>query len=628
MRPIKVFIAYAREDRAYVDTLLKFLAPLRKSNRLKVWYDGEIIPGTEWEQDIKNNLGNADIILLLMSAESLSSDYFYDKEMAEALERHEAETSVVIPVILRYCSWEDTPMSELQALPDNAKPVKAWIHESAAYKSIVDGIKDAMQMIKEREEAIREKKRKEEEYRKRLEAERKKRKEEEARKHREAEERKRRDRELQKQREREKLEEERRKRKEDEEWKNHEIEELKRRQIEIQQALNRDKALRISRKSEEAEREKVGEENRNQGETKHSEQTKIELQNGLKRILVKARAGAVKNYVIVKKYTEKALKFDFSNNEALQIEKEASEILDQRKQKIVNLYKVLLYALYAVASITVVFGILNWKDSQQEDIKTQGKPPPTNIKYEPTESLSSVELFPEPIQRLLNDMVFVEGGTFNMGCTREQVNCQDDEKPIHEVILDNFNIGKYEITQDQWEVVMGNNPSHFKECGSQCPVEKVGWKDVQDFIQKIDSITNKRFRLPTEAEWEYAARGGNVEISSKYAGTDVFVSNVGWCSHPTTSSTHKVGAKKSNELGLYDMSGNVWEWCDDWYSENYYKNSPRNNPQGPSTAQTYRVIRGGSWSKDFNGCRVSLRSGSLPLNTYRDVGFRLAQTLE
>ncbi len=235
-------------------------------------------------------------------------------------------------------------------------------------------------------------------------------------------------------------------------------------------------------------------------------------------------------------------------------------------------------------------------------------------------------IIPKPIQQLMDDMVLVKGGTFEMGCTSEQTNCDEDEKPVHTVTLDNFNIGKYEITQEQWQAVMGGNPSYFKDCGDQCPVEDVSWDDTQEFIKKLNRMIGKTFRLPTEAEWEFAARGGTKSKGFRYAGSDN-IDEVAWnWDMETQLQTHTVGTKKSNELGLYDMSGNVWEWCNDWYDEDYYKNSPRNNPKGPGTSQTYRVLRGGSWSYNANYCRVADRFRYRPYNTDATVGFRLAQT--
>jgi formylglycine-generating enzyme required for sulfatase activity len=220
------------------------------------------------------------------------------------------------------------------------------------------------------------------------------------------------------------------------------------------------------------------------------------------------------------------------------------------------------------------------------------------------------------------EMVFVRGGTFTMGCTAEQgSDCQDDEKPAHEVTLSDFYIGKYEVTQQEWQAVMGVNPSGFKGC-SQCPVENVSWEDAQDFISKLNNKTGLTYRLPTEAEREYAARGGASGLGYKYAGSDN-LDQVAWHDGNSGGKTHPVGQKQANELGLYDMSGNVWEWCQDWYGD--YPSSAQRNPKGTG-AGSYRVCRGGSWHGDPQDCRVADRGSVDPGRRLGNLGLRLART--
>ena len=217
------------------------------------------------------------------------------------------------------------------------------------------------------------------------------------------------------------------------------------------------------------------------------------------------------------------------------------------------------------------------------------------------------------------EMVAVKGGTFTMGATSEQRrNAYDDEMPTHSVTLSDYYIGKFEVTQELWEAVMGSNPSSFK--GSKLPVEQVRWDDCQTFIRKLNSLTGANFRLPTEAEWEYAARGGNRSGGYKYSGSNS-ISKVAWYDGNSGSKTHAVGTKSPNELGIYDMSGNVYEWCQDWYGS--YSSGSQTNPQGPSSG-SYRVARGGSWYDYARGCRVSSRNGSEPDGRTDDLGLRLA----
>ena len=251
-----------------------------------------------------------------------------------------------------------------------------------------------------------------------------------------------------------------------------------------------------------------------------------------------------------------------------------------------------------------------------------------NVYKLPVYNLEKIIILPEI------EMVFVQGGTFTMGCTDEQgSDCASDEKLAHQVTLSDYYIGKYEVTQGFWKKVMGNNPSRFINCGDDCPVESVSWNDCQEFISKLNQLTGKRFRLPTEAEWEYAARGGSkASYQTKYAGSNAF-GEVAWYGDNSDVNypggfeengrklgTHTVGTKKPNALGIYDMSGNVWEWCNDWFGD--YSSGGVMNPKGASTG-SYRVIRGGSWGGNGYYNRVSNRSIDYPSGSYDYLGFRL-----
>ena len=216
------------------------------------------------------------------------------------------------------------------------------------------------------------------------------------------------------------------------------------------------------------------------------------------------------------------------------------------------------------------------------------------------------------------DMVRVEAGTFTMGATPEMKKPDKDEKPAHQVTLTNdYYIGKYEVTQALWQAVMGNNPSNFK--GDNLPVEQVSWDDCQEFISKLNSITGKTFRLPTEAEWEYAARGGKKSRGYQYSGSNN-ISDVAWYKDNSDSKTHTVGSKQANELGIYDMTGNVWELCQDWYGK--YSSSSQTNPTGANSG-SYRVRRGGCRGISARYCRSSYRSFDAPGCRDSSIGLRL-----
>lgn len=221
-------------------------------------------------------------------------------------------------------------------------------------------------------------------------------------------------------------------------------------------------------------------------------------------------------------------------------------------------------------------------------------------------------------------MLLVEGGNFDMGGADDEA--FDWEKPVHPVNLGSFYLGKYPVTQGVWQAVMGNSPSRFN--GSQRPVEMVSWRDAQEFIKKLNHMTKRHYRLPSEAEWEYAARGGvhRQQDGYLYAGSDK-LKEVGWYAENSDDETKAVGLKYPNELGLYDMSGNVWEWCKDWFDEKYYqvcdKKKRMQDPQGPAQG-VYRVIRGGSWLDVPQYCRVASRNNFEPARRVDDLGFRRA----
>ena len=217
------------------------------------------------------------------------------------------------------------------------------------------------------------------------------------------------------------------------------------------------------------------------------------------------------------------------------------------------------------------------------------------------------------------EMVKVEAGTFMMGATPEMEKPNSDEKPLHQVTLINdYYMGKYEVTQALWEAVMGSNPSYFK--GDNLPVEKVSWNDCQEFISKLNSLTGRKFRLPTEAEWEYAARGGKKRRGYQYSGSSN-ITDVAWYDGNSGSKPHPVGTKQANELGIYDMSGNVHEWCSDWYGS--YSSSSQTNPTGADSG-SFRVFRGGGWGIYARGCRLSYRYIFTPDDRRSYLGLRLA----
>lgn len=227
-------------------------------------------------------------------------------------------------------------------------------------------------------------------------------------------------------------------------------------------------------------------------------------------------------------------------------------------------------------------------------------------------------------------MIWVEGGDFLMGCTSEQGSCDSDEQNVRRVTVDGFYIGMLEVAQSQWEKVVGTSvyqqrnkkdaSASMAGVGPDYPMYYVSWEEAMEFCRLLSNKTGKTYTLPTEAQWEYAARGGKKADGTKYAGSNM-IDAVAWYTDNSGSSTHPCGTKRANALGIYDMSGNVWEWCKDWYSSSY-TSYDTNNPTGPSSGSN-RVLRGGGWDRDASSCRVASRNCNSPGVRYREYGFRV-----
>ena len=232
-------------------------------------------------------------------------------------------------------------------------------------------------------------------------------------------------------------------------------------------------------------------------------------------------------------------------------------------------------------------------------------------------SAPSADIIPFTVNGVTFNMIKVDGGTFMMGATGEQENPYEDEKPVHQVIISTYYIGETEVTQALWQAVMEENPSEFK--GSNLPVENVSWYDCQKFIEKLNILTSRQFRLPTEAEWEFAARGGNKSRDTQYSGSKK-IADVAWYAKNSKNKTHPVKTKKANELGIYDMSGNVWERCYDYFKK--YESYAQTNPI-VSESGTDRVCRGGGCINNVRDCRSAYRNSYIPINRNYFLGLRL-----
>ena len=271
-----------------------------------------------------------------------------------------------------------------------------------------------------------------------------------------------------------------------------------------------------------------------------------------------------------------------------------------------------------------VAAVSNANDVMQDNVSTnstsssQSATTTSGFSSTPSVSFGSNEISIPVKNGITIDMVKVEAGTFKMGATSEMENPYSWEQPVHQVTLTrDYYICKYEVSQALWKIVMGSNPSNLK--GDNLPVEQVSWNDCQEFISKLNSMTGKKFRLPTEAEWEYAARGGRKSRGYQYSGSSN-ISNVAWYENNTGSKTHPVGTKQANELGIFDMSGNVWEWCQDLHGS--YVSSSQTNPSGANSGSD-RVCRGGSCYYDARNCRSSCRGYGSPGGCSCGLGLRL-----
>ena len=279
----------------------------------------------------------------------------------------------------------------------------------------------------------------------------------------------------------------------------------------------------------------------------------------------------------------------------------------------------------AVAAVSNSAAVSNANDVMQDNVSasstsSSSSQSATTTGFSSTPSLSSGgNTISIPVKNGITiDMVKVEAGTFKMGATSEMENPYSWEQPVHQVTLTrDYYICKYEVSQALWKIVMGSNPSNLK--GDNLPVEQVSWSDCQEFISKLNSMTGKRFRLPTEAEWEYAARGGRKSRGYQYSGSSN-ISNVAWYENNSGSKTHPIGTNQANELGIYDMSGNVWEWCQDRLGS--YVSSSQTNPTG-AVSGPLRVCRGGSCYYDARNCRSSCRGYGTPDGCSCGLGLRL-----
>ena len=486
---IEVFFAYSHEDEQLWDKLANHLKPLQREGIISTWYDRDISAGSEWENAIDIHLNSAQIILLLISADFMASDYCYGVEMNKAMERHQGNEAIVIPIILRPVYWQITKFSQLQALPEDGKPVITWKHQDEAFLDIVQGIKN------------------------------------------------------------------------------------------VTQSLNNQPIVEVKN------REQV---------TENSEETLTEF------------------------VVEKDI-----NNKSYPV---------CQPQLITDYLSSLPNHLTSVTHQQFQFPVIT--------VNNQGK--------EINRVTKTAAYFTEYLGRGINlEMVYIPGGTFMMGTEDEEIerlvnkyksNRFRREQPIHQVTVKPFYMGKFQVTQAQWQEVadwgkidkeLKLNPSYLQ--GNNLPVETVSWFDAVEFCQRLSKKTGREYRLPSEAQWEYACRAGTTApfhfgetITGKlanYRASEIFAQELkGEYRRKTTS----VGTFTPNNFGLYDMHGNVWEWCADSWHENYQGTPNDDGVWEVNGNSNFHVVRGGSWGRFPDYCRSAYRGDTIRRVDFSyTLGFRV-----
>jgi formylglycine-generating enzyme len=534
--PLHTFIIYSRHDAKYKDDLLVHLDVLVRKGHVRRWVDSDLLPGEEWEKRIEAELEAANLVLMLVSADALNSEFIQKKELKTALEKKKSGTARIIPILVRDCLWElEDDLAALQMLPKNESgkiwAIESWSSSSAAWAST---LRELLKLIQEVQTAVE----KENTEKEQAEREKTKAQAEQAAA----------------------------------------AEQEKRRQKKDEQTWTRLQKEIAATGSFEEKIDFIGLYINDPDCQNHQEEAQEQLHD------LEAERDAHEKIE--------------SQKQKAQAERAAKA---ERQQADENAWQTAL----RVNTIAAFNGYLDNKDyifHRNEAVKQiEALSVPT---YKNSDTHRDFSYTPE--------MVYVEGGSFKMGS-----HITDYEQPIHTVTLSPFWIGKYPVTVEQYEAYCKDTGVRMPDNNtvSLCPVVNVNWKDAVEYTKWLSKKTGKRYRLPTEAEWEFAAKGGNRSKGYIYAGSNN-IDEVAW----RNSVLHPVGKKKANELGLYDMSGNVWEWCNDW--EGTYSAKPQTNPTGPNSGSD-RINRGGSAGNDPDDCRIARRAFDTPSAKYIILGFRV-----
>jgi formylglycine-generating enzyme required for sulfatase activity len=533
---VSVFLSYSRSDLEMLNKLNKQLASLVRTQKIKTWHDRDIEAGSEWEPEIQNRLNTADIIILLISADFMGSEYCYGNELKRAIERHDAGEARVIPVILRPCLWNlpEIPFSKLNVLPDHARPITRWEDPEEAYAAVALHISNLVEKLRQR-----------------------------------------------------KIEQETAQQQAAEQERLRQAEQLRQQQ----EALKQEKQQLAQQEAEEtAKRERIQRERHQAAEQERLRQSE-----------------------------------QLRQQQAAETERLKQQALEQQRPTETFEFQV---------------ATLRKKIETQSGVLGFGKK--ELITYSIDRTQKRTDYFTERLSdRVVLEMVAIPGGRFRMGSTE-----RDAEQPVHEVQVAPFFLGKYPVTQAQWRVVAGLpkvktdlelDPSRFK--GSDRPVEKVSWWEAVEFCDRLNGFvearisnkTKRTYRLPSEAEWEYACRAGTTTpfhfgetITADLANYDGNYTYGSGSKGKYRGETTPVGSfGVANAFGLYDMHGNVWEWCADHWHENY-NGAPTDGSAWLTAEQSAgRLLRGGSWGNYPSYCRSACRYYSVPDVRYNYIGFRV-----
>lgn len=548
-KPLKTFIIYAREDAVFKNELLRQLAPFAQTGLIEKWDDSHILPGEEWEKSIEKALESSQIVLMLVSADSLFSDFIQRKELKKALEQKREGATRVIPILIRDCLYDMAEgISDLQMLP--LHPVSrslAPVDDLAIWGSRASAWAAALRQLREVVSDVHA----------RIEAE--------------------------------------------EKVLLAEMEKIAALAAEAQRAEEAATAKALAAKEAEARREKDAKLQRSKDEAAWKAALELDTLEAYEDYIRKYNLHEEEAHERVGKLEAAEAKI---RAEKARKAKEAEEKRKREEEAALAAKALLKEAAAAKAMAAKEAALKNAREAKARKAREDEEKKRENA---------------DPFADL---MIPIKGGTYDMGDTFGVGNAS--EKPIHTVTVRDYYISKYPVTQAQWEAFMKKSASSLRK--DDYPIEGISWDEVQEFCKKINEKTGKKYRLPNEIEWEYAAKGGANSKGFKYSGSNQ-LDEVAWYDENAGSKTHPVGQKKPNELGIFDMSGNVSEWLeDDWHSN--YNGAPIggsawvDNPRA-----SHRVVRGGGISKE-QFCRVAHRSHADPRLRYINIGFRLALDLE